>query len=374
METKLSINSIQTHKVVLLTLGSIITLVGIIMLLVPVILLRSAAVVFAIGLFITGSLKASQFIMGKNKKGYSMRAVFTIFLQIIIDFVFALLLLGNSTFSLNTLGIIFGLIFVIDGIMQCYICLGAPTTRSRVLFFISGLVTFLLAVLILLRPDQFRIDWVGILLGIRLISFGLVLITIVLRTKKSQDPIIYTEIDPEVIQKETGELYACYFGTAFHLGVYIGNNEVVHYRDDNIVHRTSWEEFLRGREPQHWEYPDIKGASPNAVVKTAMGKVGEVSKYSLLKNNCEHFAIYCKTGGATRYSKYAQIPAVIENVSSHPVAGLVVELYSRIVEWIGFHVGGTVGKKAGFRVREYASILTAWMLTSSQLKKKSKQD
>ena len=95
---------------------------------------------------------------------------------------------------------------------------------------------------------------------------------------------------------QTGELYAVYFGTAFHLGVSIGNGEIVHYLNDNHVYRVTWEQFLEGRSPEHWTYPDLESIPVETVVRTALSEVGKTYEYSLLRFNCEHFAIYCKTG------------------------------------------------------------------------------
>ena len=108
-------------------------------------------------------------------------------------------------------------------------------------------------------------------------------------------------------EPEIGELYAVYFGTAFHLGVYIGQGEIVHYLNDNYVYRVTWEKFLDGRTPEHWPYPDLDPVPAEVVVRTALSEVGKTYPYDLLRFNCENFAIFCKSGGATYFSKYAQI-------------------------------------------------------------------
>ena len=82
-------------------------------------------------------------------------------------------------------------------------------------------------------------------------------------------------------EPETGELYAVYFGTAFHLGVYIGQGEVVHYLNDNYVYRVTWEKFLDGRTPEHWTYPDLDPVPADAVVRTALSEVGKTYPYNL---------------------------------------------------------------------------------------------
>lgn len=192
-----------------------------------------------------------------------------------------------------------------------------------------------------------------------------------IRSRNDSLPVIYREVEPEVIHREVGELYACYFGSGFHLGVYIGNNEVVHYRDDSIVHRTSWEEFLRGREPQHWTYPDVKSAPLDVILKTAKAQAGKKMKYNLITNNCEHFAIYCKTGGKQRDSQFAQTSSAITNLKQRPFVAVFVEAYTRMGEWLAFHFGGTFGHKVSYRIRRFNSMVTAWMISTKQPKAKA---
>ena len=62
---------------------------------------------------------------------------------------------------------------------------------------------------------------------------------------------------------------------------------------------------MAGRPPEHWTYPDLAPIAPEAVIQTALGEVGKTYPYNLLKFNCEHFAIYCKSGGQTYNSVYA---------------------------------------------------------------------
>ena len=54
---------------------------------------------------------------------------------------------------------------------------------------------------------------------------------------------------------------------------------------------------------------DSKLYSPEETVQRARSKLGE-SEYNLFLNNCEHFAIWCKTG----VSKSEQIDAIIDAV------------------------------------------------------------
>ena len=94
-----------------------------------------------------------------------------------------------------------------------------------------------------------------------------------------------------------------YKGTYLHYGIYIGGNRVINYRteayDDNTwIHakiiETSLSEFAHGspiyREPErsgaNWDFTTVRKA------KKLLGSGS--GEYHPLKNNCEHFANYCK--------------------------------------------------------------------------------
>ena len=129
-----------------------------------------------------------------------------------------------------------------------------------------------------------------------------------------------------------------------HFAVYVGNNEVVHYAPDKkkkgkaSIHKAPFEEFLGDATKfticifpkEYGEYEEFSGSLPSAfgdnvtgpdlhmvlkmfrkfmndtdyklfspkqTVKRALQKAEESeTEYNLLFNNCEHFAIWCKTG------------------------------------------------------------------------------
>jgi hypothetical protein len=109
-------------------------------------------------------------------------------------------------------------------------------------------------------------------------------------------------------------------------------------------------------------------APVDVVVKTAKAQAGKKMKYNLITNNCEHFAIYCKTGGAQRDSRYAQTSSAITNLKQRPFIAVFVEAYTRAGEWLAFHFGGTFGHKVSYRIRRFNSMVTAWMLSTKQPK------
>lgn len=138
---------------------------------------------------------------------------------------------------------------------------------------------------------------------------------------------------------EKGDVIGISRKSAFHIyehyAVYIGNNQVVHYAGDNAdftkdirVRKAYLSDFLKDDKDYFVLYfqdgrnrpikihsrtqfklgdkcfdvavklkPNKKYYlySPCETVKRALSKLGE-SEYNLFMNNCEHFAIWCKTG------------------------------------------------------------------------------
>lgn len=118
-----------------------------------------------------------------------------------------------------------------------------------------------------------------------------------------------------------------------HFAVYIGNQKVIHYAAESgdfsgriSIHEAPFQEFKmdstfvyvldfppESGKPHRWGIPsfgekeeesDLFGAvraqgyhlyTPEETVARAKSRLGE-SKYSLPFNNCEHFAVWCKTG------------------------------------------------------------------------------
>lgn len=146
-----------------------------------------------------------------------------------------------------------------------------------------------------------------------------------------------------------GDVIAVDRGAYKHFAVYVGEGEVIQYsakgRDfgGNItVHRATMLEFLKGSKefsilafPEEKEKPItfkeglrklLKGDifalfhqmrrvknyhlyTPEETVKRAESRLGEAS-YNLVTDNCEHFAIWCKTG----VSESRQVNAVLERL------------------------------------------------------------
>ena len=113
-----------------------------------------------------------------------------------------------------------------------------------------------------------------------------------------------------------------------HYAIYAGNGRVIHYCGEGSdfngrvsVHEAPFDEFLKGSRsffvlsfegdtpgkihfgigpvlrPRVERYPIriSKTYSREETLKRAYSRIGE-EKYNILTNNCEHFALWCKTG------------------------------------------------------------------------------
>lgn len=104
---------------------------------------------------------------------------------------------------------------------------------------------------------------------------------------------------------EAGEVILTDCGLYDHYGIYVGNNEVVHFsagRENRLsskhayIQKTSLDEFMEnGLKVERME--TTSAYTREQVVLRALEKVGSGrGEYDLLFNNCEHFAHWCKYG------------------------------------------------------------------------------
>ncbi|NJL85437.1 MAG: hypothetical protein HC886_04835 [Leptolyngbyaceae cyanobacterium SM1_1_3] len=80
-----------------------------------------------------------------------------------------------------------------------------------------------------------------------------------------------------------------------HHGIDCGDGTVIHYRKTEVavVARTDYRTFSQGM-PVYTQYQPVSFIA-DVVVERAESRLGE-RRYDLLSNNCEHFAMWCKTG------------------------------------------------------------------------------
>ena len=131
-----------------------------------------------------------------------------------------------------------------------------------------------------------------------------------------------------------------------HYGIYIGNNEVIHFNNEKGAHKVTLQSFMdytRRSEGFVKPFPETREAlkiilknrmknpeyveralkelakdgyqffTSDQVIQRAKNAVDDsewvASEYSLRKKNCEHFAFWCKTGikNSTQVEHYSKI-------------------------------------------------------------------
>ena len=90
-----------------------------------------------------------------------------------------------------------------------------------------------------------------------------------------------------------------------HHGIDLGDGTVAHYLEGREILRSPLADFSQGQPVSVVEHADA--STLGVTLRRAMGRIGE-QNYNLLFNNCEHFAIWCKTGR----HRSSQVDSVLE--------------------------------------------------------------
>jgi hypothetical protein len=137
-------------------------------------------------------------------------------------------------------------------------------------------------------------------------------------------------------------------GIYSHHGIDCGDGTAIHYWPDDVpvgtsVQRTTLSEFAEGGSVRVWEYAVCD--PPATVVARAVSALG-TRGFDPLTSNCEHFAVWCKTGRV----ESSQIRSVESYVRGQPGAAVMALLFTPVVPVIALAVfvrnvlGGLAGK------------------------------
>jgi Lecithin retinol acyltransferase len=128
----------------------------------------------------------------------------------------------------------------------------------------------------------------------------------------------------------TNHIYVNCTGFVHH-GIDCGDGTVIHYEVDKIV-QIPINAFCNGKQYLVRNY--ARCDLDNVVIERAESRLGE-SEYNLLFNNCEHFAVWCKTG----QHKSEQVKNVGASTGGASVSGAAVAGSIGIVGATGAAVG-----------------------------------
>ena len=126
-----------------------------------------------------------------------------------------------------------------------------------------------------------------------------------------------------------------------HHGIDLGDGNVIHFdfhpwqalsrklakQRDPKIREVTKEKFAQGRPTivrRYHECDDVE-----AVIERAKSRVGD-SGYHLFENNCEHFAVWCKTGKATSTQVDDFVEAAKPFSKSLPVAAVLMRTARRL--------------------------------------------
>ncbi|WP_295788500.1 lecithin retinol acyltransferase family protein [uncultured Veillonella sp.] len=140
-----------------------------------------------------------------------------------------------------------------------------------------------------------------------------------------------------------GDIVFCKRTGYEHYGIYVGGNRIIHYESsikdkiegrpkvaETTIAKFKGEDIIFTINPEHllsffqdyglFDEGNYKFYSPSETVRRAKSKLG-TADYNLLWNNCEHFALWCKTGLATS----SQIGTAAEFlISGIPIIGFII--------------------------------------------------
>lgn len=350
----------------LLTSGLVTATLGVAAILAP--LYWAGSLLWLAGWFVLGvaALQTLQFLWGWLR-GRRVRVSLMFAAGVLLEFVIAGVLLGRPVIAGWILCLLLGVLLVLEAVAQAFFSRHLDHRLSKIGFLTQAALTGGLGLAAIGYMGSPRVGAIVIVaLGIKLLVFGAALVQIALRHATAvEQRFVFGAQQVDEVQETPGEVYAVFLGGGYHVGVYVGDGEVVDLlRELNSARLTTWDDFLLGRSPEHWSYPDLPPVPPEEVVRVARESVGKNLPYSFLEFNCEHFSIYCKSGGATTFSKYAQLSLCHKAISQRPLLGSAIELQARVVGALTHSLGGEFGKKAALRIRRASAFVTNRLLAA----------
>src|SRR5947209_965550 len=193
------------NRSLLMGVGLVCVLLGVIAMALPLRLFGSLIRLLGVLLLIAAGVKAFQLLPGRGSAEARRRGWPLIVCEMALDTLMGLLLINHWRFSTDLAAAALGLLFTVEGIVLIYVALRSPSETSRRWMTICGLMTAAAGLAILLRLVPDPLAWAGVLVGLKLILFGVSLVWIALRALKSDSALIYEAAMPE---PELAELYA----------------------------------------------------------------------------------------------------------------------------------------------------------------------
>ena len=109
------------------------------------------------------------------------------------------------------------------------------------------------------------------------------------------DSVFRDSVEPEV-----GSVVYCdmCMGMAEHSGIYIGNNEIIHFTSEGNIEKVTPNEFIEDTTAMNIlvSCNDEEAVGSYTVARRAKGMLHETRDYNVIFNNCHQFSSGCLTG------------------------------------------------------------------------------
>jgi hypothetical protein len=312
-----------------------------------------------------GLLTFGPWLLGRSREGRRVHGGLPVFLQAAVATGLGAAFLSPRTVSGPVLATLVWVGLVVDGGVQLFIAFRRRWTAHLVLG-MSGLLSLGIALWVAVVDRARFWAFIGPLLGVKVVVFGLALLGLAWSARDRASGVYGSAPFRFGGVRREGDAFAVYIGNAFHLGIYVGDDQVVDFRNDHRVHLCAWDDFLLGRRPVRWDYPDLEPESPGDVARFARAQAGTRRTYDFLGFNCEHFAIWCKSLGKTTGSRFAQMGLAESLLQSYPLLGSVVEVHTRFLGWLAYLLGGRAGQRLSLATRFVGARIAYWMLTARE--------
>jgi len=155
----------------ILAFGIVSILVGVVAIFWPSATLVIIAIVFAVQLIVGGVFRFVGAFAIPGETGW-LRALQAILA--VLSFVVGVYLLGHVALSLLVLALVLGFYWMMHGVIELFVAIGHPELPGRVWMIVSGLLSVLAGVLLIVLPGL-SLFALTLVLGVWLVLFGVML-------------------------------------------------------------------------------------------------------------------------------------------------------------------------------------------------------
>lgn len=155
--------------------GVILIFTGFIAIIMPSVIALTFELFLGILLLVSGIVQGVTCIKSK--------ATWSFYLSPLLCFIIALLMIFNPLKGAIAISMILAVFLIIEGIIELFISIQFRTFKNWIFLLLSGIISVTLGIMILTNP-KLGILFLGVLIGLNLISYGISMLSISIGAKK----------------------------------------------------------------------------------------------------------------------------------------------------------------------------------------------